>query len=129
MKTIEQVYFIDVPRAKVWSGLVDPVKINAWVGGPDVEMSDHEGAEFRLWGGDIHGTNTKVIPNTLLTQSWYSEGFERASEVTFALDDDNGQTRLKLVHRRVPDDREDDIAMGWGEYYLGPLKEMCEKSI
>jgi uncharacterized protein YndB with AHSA1/START domain len=127
MKTIEQVYFIDAPRTRVWNALVNPETIESWGGGPNVVMNDSEGTEFRLWGGDIHGTNTKVISNTLLTQAWFSEGFERASEVIFTLEDEHGGTQLTMVHRQVPDDRVADISAGWTEYYIGPLKEACEK--
>ncbi|MAG60065.1 hypothetical protein CMO96_04730 [Candidatus Woesebacteria bacterium] len=53
-KKIEKDYHIKASKDKVWQALVDPDVVNRWGGGP-ATMSDEEGSEFKLWGGDIHG--------------------------------------------------------------------------
>ena len=126
MKKIEQVYKIKAPIEKVWQALVDPKLINEWGGGP-AKMSTKEGSEFSLWGGDIYGTNTKVVENKLLEQDWFSgHKWQRPSKVSFGLSQKDGVTEIKLVQTDIPDDEADDIDQGWKDYYLGPLKELLE---
>jgi len=126
MKTIEQEYLIRAPVAKVWQAFVNAEVIQGWGGGPDVVMDEFENTEFRLWGGDIYGKNLKVIVNKLLVQEWFADDFREPSVVTFDFASQGDKTVVKLVHKNVPDDREHDIAEGWCEYYLGPLRDSLE---
>lgn len=128
MKTVKKIikrYLIKTPIGKVWESLVSPKIIEKWGGGP-AEMSDIEGAEFKLWGGDIHGKNTKVIKNKMLAQDWYGGDWDEPSKVTFALTKKGGKTVLELVHENVPDSEAKDIDSGWDDYYLGPMREYLE---
>lgn len=124
MKNFTKTYSIGAPPEKVWQALTDPKVIAKWGGGP-AKMEDRAGTKFSLWGGDIHGTNTKVVPEKLLVQDWYSSGFKEASEVTFEL---SGNTKVKLTHTNIPDAEFSDIKSGWDDYYMLPLKELVEKS-
>ena len=126
MKTITQTYTIKAPVEKVWEALVDPAMIEKWGGGPAV-MDDNVGTEFSLWGGDIYGTNTKVVPNKILEQDWYGGEWEKPSKVIFKLSEKDGVTTLDLVHTDLPEESESDFADGWKNYYCGPLKELVEK--
>lgn len=114
------------PLNKVWEALVDPKVIDKWGAGP-AKMSDKEGSEFKLWGGDIHGTNIKVVKNKKMTQEWYGENFKKASRVTFTLTYKDGRTTVYLLHESVPDDELDDISDGWQKYYLGEIKNLLEQ--
>lgn len=127
MKTIKQTYLINSSIEKVWQALVDPKIINEWGGGPS-KMSDKEGFEFSVWGGEIHGKNIKVIPNEKLVQDWKEKDWDNFSKVTFILQKQGDKTKLDLLHEDIPDKKEEDIADGWKEYYIGPLKDLLEKS-
>jgi uncharacterized protein YndB with AHSA1/START domain len=132
MNTIHKTYEIKAPIAKVWQALTDPELINAWGAGPDAKMGAEEGAEFSLWGGDIHGKNTKVEPEKLLVQDWYGDSdWDEPSKVTFALSDDNGVTTVALTHENFPLDEDksdiDSFASGWDDYYMEPIKQLLEK--
>jgi uncharacterized protein YndB with AHSA1/START domain len=126
MKTIKQKYIIKAPVERVWQALVDPKIISKWGGGP-AKMDDKVGTEFKLWGGDIHGKNLKVVKNKELVQDWYSEDWEKPSKATFKLSATKIGTVLELIHENVPPGDVADIADGWKEYYLGPLKDFLEK--
>ena len=89
-------------------------------------MDDKVGTKFTLWGGDIHGTNTKVVNNKLLEQDWYSGNWEKPSQVIFKLIPNKGATKLELIHKNVPEKDLKDIDQGWKDFYLGPLKELLE---
>lgn len=126
MKSLHQTYHIKAPKALVWQALVDPKIIDAWGGGP-VTMDDKEGTKFSLWGGDIHGTTTKVIPEKELAQDWFGGKWDEPSHVTFRLLDEGGVTTVELDHTHIPDKELQDIADGWKSYYMGPLQDLLEK--
>ncbi len=124
MKTIRQTYHIKATKELVWSALVQPKHINAWGGGP-AKMTAKEGAKFSLWGGDIYGTNTKVIDKKKLIQDWHDDNHE-AMRVTFTLTEEPKGTKLELLHELILESKVKDLRDGWKNYYLGPLKEYVE---
>ena len=125
MKTIEQTYEIKAPLEEVWRAFVDSKIIEKWGGGP-AKMSDKENNPFSLWGGDIWGTNTKVVKHKLLEQHWTSGKWEKPSKVQFSFSEYDGKTTVKLLNTDVPDKSAKDIDQGWKDYYLGPIKELLE---
>lgn len=125
MKVIKQTYLINVPVEKVWEALTDPSIIEKWGGGP-AEISDKENTRFSLWGGNIHGTNTKVVKNKELHQDWYGGKWDKPSKVIFKLIKKGSQTQLDLIHTDVPEDEVKNIDEGWKQYYLEPLKHLLE---
>jgi uncharacterized protein YndB with AHSA1/START domain len=126
MKHFEQTYTIEAPIEKVWQALVKPEIINQWSGGP-AEMKAEEGSKFSFWGGDIFGTNTKVVAGKLLEQDWYSDKeWKSPSKVTFSLKSDGDKTIVHLTHANIPDEEARDIEAGWKDYYLGPIKKLLE---
>ncbi len=127
MNKIEQTYEINAPVEKVWEALVAPKLIEKWGAGP-VKFDATEGGKFSMWGGDIHGTNTKIVSNNLLEQDWYSSTHpDHCYKVTFTLIPNDGSTTVKLVHADVPEDEIKDYELGWKDYYLGPMKELLEQ--
>ena len=70
MHIIQQTYTIQAPVIDVWNALTDAYAADQWGAGP-AKMDATEGSEFSYWDGDIHGTNTKVVPEKLLEQEWY----------------------------------------------------------
>lgn len=126
MKTFRQTFHIDAPIEKVWKALVAPEYIESWGGGPCV-MNDLEGSEFKLWNGDIHGTNKEVIEEEKLVQAWYAGEWPEPSIVTFALTPKEEGTVIDLLHENIPDKEYDGISKGWDQYYLGAIKDYLER--
>src|SRR5206468_701334 len=123
-----QTYHIAASLKKTWQALVDPKCINNWGGGP-ADMSDKQGEKFSLWGGEIHGTNTEVVPEQKLVQDWYSsDDPKQKTTCTFFLSEKDGVTTIELIHEHVSDNHLKDIEQGWKEYYLGPMKEYLENN-
>ncbi len=123
MKTIHQTYEMQASPQEVFDALVKPEIIEKWSGAP-AEMEPTQGSLFRLWGGDIHGTNKEVIPGEKLVQDWYSGNWENPSTVTFILEPQGKNTMVHLEHNNVPEQSYNSINSGWKEYYLGPMQEM-----
>jgi activator of HSP90 ATPase len=90
-------------------------------------MSHQEGAEYSLWDGDVHGTNTKVVPYKLLEQDWFSENWPEASKVVFSFMKNERIVTVRLHQTGVPEGDFNDIDQGWHDYYLGPMKEFLEQ--
>ncbi len=127
VKSIKQTYYINALVNEVWMALVDPKYIDEWGGGP-AKMSDKEGYEFELWGGDIWGKNIKVIQNKKLVQEWFGGNWDKPSIVTFELSTRDKDTLIKLTHIDVPDAEFSEIEKGWKEYYFEPLKDYLEST-
>ncbi len=126
MKTIKQTYHIKALPAVVWKALLDPSEIENWGGGPAV-MTEHEGADFSLWGGDIHGTNLEVLHEEKLVQDWFGGDWDEPSRVTFTLTPEERGTTIELLHENIPDSEVADITEGWDLYYLGAMKKYLEE--
>lgn len=109
----------------VWESLTNPKRIEQW-SGSRCQMTAEEGSDFSLWDGDIWGKNTKVIEKKELVQNWFAGKWDKPSVVMFELEEEGESTRLKLVHTDIPDSEVKDIASGWDNYYLEPLKAVAE---
>lgn len=126
MKKFQKEYKIKAKVTDVWKALTDPKTIDKWGAGPSV-MSDKEGFEFKLWGGDIWGKNIEVENNKKLVQEWFGDKWDKPSIVAFTISEEDGTVNIKLDQRNIPDLEFEDIKMGWDEYYIGPLIEFVEK--
>ncbi|OGY29233.1 MAG: hypothetical protein A3F35_01590 [Candidatus Woykebacteria bacterium RIFCSPHIGHO2_12_FULL_45_10] len=126
MKAIQQTYIINAPLEKVWHAFVDPDEIESWGAGP-AEMSEEVGTKFKLWGGDIHGTNTQVVKNKKLAQDWYGGDWTEPSKVVFEFEDLEDKTKVNLTHTHVPEKEISDFDSGWKDYYLGAMKTYLER--
>lgn len=125
MKNIHQTYVIKAPVYKVQEALTNAELINKWNAGP-AKFDISEGGAFSLWGGDIYGTNTKVVTNELLEQDWYSGDAEQCYMVSFRLNEANGNTTVILEHNNVPNQEAKDFAEGWRDFYFDPIKQLLE---
>jgi len=125
MKTIRKSYLIAATLEKVWQALVNPKQIVQWGAGP-VKMDDRVGSKFSLWGGDIYGTNKKVIKGKQLVQDWYGGDWKQPSKLTITLKRKKEGTKVDLLHKDLPDDEAAGFSDGWDAYYFGPIKELLE---
>lgn len=125
MKTYHHTYTVQSDIEHVWRALIDPHEIEGWGAGP-AEMDEREGTNFKLWGGDIHGTNIEVIPEEKLVQDWFGGEWPQPSKVTITLNQEGHDCHVELLHENIPDEDFEDIKQGWDEYYFGPLKDYVE---
>lgn len=127
MQQIEQTYTIKAPISKVWWALTTVEGGEAWGAGP-AQFNAAEGGEFGYWDGDIHGINTKIVPEKLLEQDWY--GHDNPTwkyTVSFAFAGNDNQTTVHMVYAGNILDKQKDIN-DWQEYYFDPIKKLLEQS-
>lgn len=125
MAKILKKYVIKVPASKVWLALTRPSYIEKWGGGP-AKMSSREGAEFKLWGGEIYGENIQVVPEKRLVQNWYDGKSDEPSIVTINIKALKTQTNIELIHTNIPKEEVKSFRMGWDDYYFGPMAQFLE---
>lgn len=125
MKQIEQTYHIEAPVAKVYQALTDAELAERWGAGP-AKVDAREGGEFSYWGGDIHGTYTKLVPNKRIEQDWY--GHDNPTwkyNVVFTFEGNDETTTVHMVYSGDILDEQKDIK-DWQDYYFTPIKELLE---
>jgi activator of HSP90 ATPase len=133
MKVLTQHYLISASVENVWKALTDEKLIEQW-SDDKAKMDDKAGTKFSIWGGSIWGENLLVVKNKKLVQSWFSDDKEwedmkkqqLISIVIFYLHQEGDKTELELIHEGIPAADYDNIANGWSDYYLGPLKKFAE---
>jgi uncharacterized protein YndB with AHSA1/START domain len=134
---IEKIY--NAPVEKVWKALTDKDEMKKWYFDL-AEFRPEVGFEFSFTAGSdekryLHLCRvTEVQKNKKLTYSWRYDGFEGNSYVTWELYDENGKTKVKLIHSGLdtfpaetnPDLARKNFEQGWNEILGKSLKEFLE---
>jgi uncharacterized protein YndB with AHSA1/START domain len=118
---------IDAAPETIWPYLTDPDKLVEWHG-TEAEIDPRPGGVYRvLVGGQFQssGEYVEVVPQekVVFTFGWDQEGHPIAAGSTtieITLHPEGDKTRVRLVHRGLPDDAIADHGHGW-EHYLGRL--------
>ncbi len=125
MQQIEETYTITAPISKVWQALTDATTAEAWGAAP-AKVDARVGGEFSYWDGDIHGTFTKLAPETQIEQDWYGHDHpDRKFNAVFTLESDGTTTTVHLSFSGPIEDIEKD-RKDWQEYYFDPIKKLLE---
>lgn len=127
MKTLKKYYTIPADTQDVYTALTNPFTIELWTGEKAV-MSEEEGAEFSLWGGDIVGKNLTIESGKRIIQQWYfgEEDDENPSIVDIKLWEKKNATSVELLHTNIPDEAFENIVDGWNEAYFGAIAKLFE---
>jgi uncharacterized protein YndB with AHSA1/START domain len=141
---VELSIWIDAPRARVFKALMDPKWLHAWVNNEWVET--HKtivepriggayvyGWKYEVEGRPVDGGPTKILElvenERLVTDwtDWRGDPNVPPQRIAWILKDENGGTRLTMIHDRfvrVVDIS--DYGGGW-QYFLGAIKGVAEK--
>ena len=111
----------------IWPFLTDPAKHVLWIG-TVADIDTRAGGVFRvLVGGESPaiGEYVEVVPNqrVVFTFGWDKPGNPirpGSTTVEISLHPEGDKTRVRLVHRGLPDDAVQDHTQGW-DHYLGRL--------
>lgn len=126
MKTIRQDYTIHAPVSAVYKALTDGPAAEAWGAAP-ATVDAREGGAFSYWGGDIHGTYTKLVENQLIEQDWYGhDNPDWKYTARFELEGDDAETTVHLSFAGNVLDEQKDIG-DWRDYYFEPIKKLLER--
>lgn len=127
-KTIRQVATFKATPHEVYELLMDAKKHSQFTGGEAI-IGRKVGETFSIYGGDITGSTLELEPDRKIVQSWrYSDWpKDHFSKVTFSIKGITTGTYLNFTQSGVPEDKVEEIAQGWKDYYWEPMKKMLEK--
>ena len=131
-KVIERVITIQAPPETVFRLLTDPVEYVRWKGRL-AELEPRPGGKFRVEFASTKdiaaGKFVEVIPGRRVVFTWGWEGSDLvppgASTVEIDLEREGTGTRLRLVHRGLPEGAIASHAEGW-DYFLPRLEDVAE---
>lgn len=114
---------IDATPETIWPFLTDPGRHIEW-DGTVAELDPRPGGIYRvLVAGQFQsaGEFVEVEPmkRVVFTFGWEQEGHPippGSTTVEISLQPEGDKTRLRLVHRGLPDDAVDNHGDGWGHY-------------
>ena len=118
---------IDATPETIWPFLTEPDKHVQWQG-TVAAIDPRPGGIYRvLVGGQVQsaGECVEVVPNEriVFTFGWEQEGHPipaGSTTIEITLHPEGDKTRVRLVHRGLPDDAISDHTHGW-DHYLGRL--------
>ncbi|MBE2218233.1 MAG: SRPBCC domain-containing protein [Ignavibacteria bacterium] len=134
---IERTY--NAPAEKMWKAITDKADMKKWYFDL-AEFRPEVGFEFSFTAGDNNKSYlhlcrvTEVVEGKKLAYTWRYDGYEGDSEVSWELFEEEGKTRVKLVHSGLdtfPAEKNPDLArknfeQGWNEILGKSLMEYLE---
>lgn len=114
---------IDATPETIWPFLTEPGKHIEW-DGTVAELDPRPGGVYRVLVQGEHqsaGEYVEVDPmkRVLFTFGWEQEGHPippGSTTVEITLQPEGDKTRLRLVHRGLPDDASENHGRGWAHY-------------
>jgi uncharacterized protein YndB with AHSA1/START domain len=118
---------VDASPATIFGYLTRADKIVEWHG-TEAELDPRPGGIYRVQlagGHQSAGRYVEVVPNALVvfTFGWDEPGTPippGSTTIEISLHPEGGKTRVRLVHRGLPDDAISDHGQGW-RFYLDRL--------
>ena len=125
VRTIKQKVVIPASPKEVYDAYVDPKKQSKFTGSKATGKAV-VGGKFTAWDGYIFGKYLELEDGKRVVQEWtsyrFSEGYGPSRlELCFKAGPDG--TELVMVHSEVPEEKADETADGWIEWYWEPLKK------
>jgi|SRR6185369_2621989 activator of HSP90 ATPase len=125
-KTITQAELIaGVKPVQVYDALLDPQKHAAFTGA-GATGDPKVGGAFTAWDGYITGKHLELEPPRRIVQEWKTSEWPAGSppsRLEWTLVQVGDDTKVSLVHSRVPASQAESYRQGWIDYYWTPLKK------
>jgi len=123
MAELEREILVAATPETIWPFLTDPTKHVEWLG-TVADIDPRPGGTYRVLVGGEHqsaGEYLEVVPHekVAFTFGWEQEGnpiTPGSSVVEITLHPEGDKTRVRLVHRGIPDDAVSDHTHGWDHY-------------
>ncbi len=114
---------MDATPATIFPFLTNPEEHVKWMC-TEVELDPRVGGAYRVLAQGLHpavGEFVEVVPDrkVVFTFGWDEPDHPipaRSTEVEITLTPDGDKTRVRLVHRGLPDDAVGDHTQGWDHY-------------
>ena len=90
------------------------------------KVDGNVGGKFSAWEGYIFGTTLELTQNQRIIQTWRTSEFPDDapdSHLEVLLEEVAQGTKVKLIHRDMPEAQVDSYRQGWEDFYFKPMKE------
>lgn len=125
LKTFTTRIKIKAEPSDVYAAFTNPFTIELWSGYP-ATMPTLIGEEFSMLDGDIVGRVLELVPDSKIVQEWYFGEQDQPSIVTIKIFASGPNSQVDLLHTNIPEVSYDEMVEGWGNYFLGGVKEFLE---
>ena len=114
---------MDASPATIFPFLIDPDLQLRWIG-TEAALDPRPGGEYRVLVQGKHpgvGEFVEVVPDTKVVFTFGWDELDHpipagSTEIEITLIPDGDKTRVRLVHRGLPDDALKDHSSGWSHY-------------
>ena len=129
-KTIMQKIVFKNTTPKILYNLYMNVAKHQEATGAPAQIEAKEGTSFTAYDKYIAGTNTKLVKDNLIVQSWRGADWDSNSPdstliLNFEAKGDN--VTVHLVQSNLPDEKAESIDKGWHEFYWTPWKKYLKE--
>jgi len=99
--------------------------------GRAAEIQPETGGRFRALGGTVKSRLTRLVPHSLIEQSWQIEGLplEEDSRISLTLQPTCTGCEVGLHHQGVPLEWGKTLLQWWEERYFRPLRTYFEEIV
>lgn len=106
-----------------YRAMTTPEMVSAFTNGP-AKIEAKEGGKFELFGGNISGEFTELVPNKKITQRWRVKAWPQGhySTVSIIIDQQDDHTLVKVSQTGVPQNEMDGTKENWSRYYWDAIK-------
>ena len=116
---------IPAKPAEIYEAWLSTEGHTAMTGSP-AKVDGNVGGKFSAWEGYIFGTTLELTLNQRIIQTWRTSEFPDDapdSHLEVLLEEVAQGTKVKLIHRDMPEDQVDSYRQGWEDFYFKPMKE------
>ncbi len=114
--TAEQLYvtFLEKNRVGAWT------RANPGFNGDFLKVGD----EFTLFGGNVSGKVSKLVPNETIEQQWRLNSWKEGhyANLTIGLHQGDSETKLDVLFKGIPIGEEDQVRGNFENYYVRAIK-------
>lgn len=108
----------------LYNSLTKPEMVTAFTRG-EAKIDPVRGGEFALFGGNIQGKFTELVPEKKICQSWRLKSWPSGhfSNVTIELEQMRDHTQLTLKQSGIPSAEYDTTNTNWKRYYWQSIRQ------
>lgn len=113
----------NAPASHLYDAFTKPEMVRAWTRGSG-DVTPTEGADYTLFGGNVSGKITKLVPNKEIGMTWRLREWkaEHFANLKLSFAEGDGETVLNVNLDGVPVGQEEVVENNFDEYYIRPIK-------
>lgn len=108
----------------LYDALTRPEMVAAFTQSSNVKLEPIKGGEFSMFGGNITGKFTELVPHSKISQIWRYKQWPSGhfSNVDIELEEKGDHTELRLTQTGVPAVEVNTTKQNWSRYYFEGMK-------